>query len=151
MWNCRLWRWLFRPTLKELSPREAGELGELPRSDTIVSEQMVPPINAGAEFRLYSPTAEGPLDTVISAQGVLILPPAEEKSKPLIPPKSQSECADAPPLPLPESAGEALPSPSIPVIPPHPTYLESWIRERARYFSSKRYAVAVVESFLVPD
>lgn len=153
MRNCPLWTWLFGPRL-ELSPPEAGELKELPPCETIVSEPTVPPINAGAEFRPYSPTAEGPHDTAIQPQEGLILSPAEDLSQPSFPPELEveAEFADAVPLILPELAGETLPPPSIPVLSsPRPTYPESWIRQRARYFSSGRYALAAVESFLAPD
>lgn len=152
---------------KELPTPEGGEPKELPQPETILPEPMGPQaIDASPEFQPYSPAAESPGNAVAEPEHVLILPPAEDKIPPSIPTaavpasippvpvqEESPDSAGALPLPAPQAVEEALPPPSVPApIPRRPTYPDSWTRERARYFSSGRYApAAAAESFLAPD
>jgi hypothetical protein len=122
---------------EELPPPEAGEPKELPPPEIVV-EPIAPLKEPDPEFQPYVVAEEPPVIAALpAAQEPPALPPVEDEA----------------PLPLPEAIEEPPPPPSLPVpIPRRPTYPDTWIRDRARYFSSGRYAPAgAAESFLAPD
>jgi hypothetical protein len=111
-----------------------------------------PPLAAGVEAEPALPPS---IDEVV--QPLIPTPPAIEEiaqiaAPPDAPPVIESAAEEVPLLP--EAAATPTSTLPVPVAPPrtaqHP---ETWIRERARYFSSGRYAppAAGAESFLAPD
>jgi hypothetical protein len=149
----RLWlRWLWSLTrnIKELPPG-SSELKQLPPVETGlvesgqptqpgVSSELAPAIEAHATPILLPPVAE-----------VTETSPVIEATAELVPPVSPSE--------LETEVTESGTPDSAPLLPaPVATqrtakFSETWIRERAGYFSSGRYAPppAGAESFLAPD
>jgi len=164
MWLWIRWLWSLIRNQKELPPG-SSELKKLLPPETGVVESGEPPQGDGsadgsAEFGPYA-RAEDPASVEViasDAPAIFALPPAVAGvTEPVIEAKADPLPPVSPPLlsEVPESdASEPVSFLPVPVAAPRTAkYAESWIRDRAQYFSSGWYAppTAGAESFLAPD
>jgi len=152
----RLWRpwlWLFRRRLKQLPAPAAGGLKKSSPPDG--TPEFAPYAIASLETPASSalrPPVERITQPVITATAAIEA--SAEPAQPALPPVVPAELIESgPPEPQSGAPPEASSSPAPVAGPPAARYPESWIRDRARYFSSGRYAPprAGAESFLAPD
>src|ERR1700690_3860006 len=147
MWFWRRWVWLFRRKPQELLPPGT--------SSTEVQESLPPPVIPGllpyaiagessSAASMAAPSATANADIAIQPQAAILLP--------------VKEAEPVSPIPLPASIESVSPEaqPPLPaVVAPAnlERYTESWIRDRAGYFSFGGYGQPSPEakSVLAPD